>query len=137
MSGFRIYNDHDFYKLGLDQTCTKLPPGSYIFTPQKSVECLIINILMFWDVLFFATFLYYKQYIFYLIILIFWDVLYCNCSILQTIYIYLLHLTCGGISILHQYGLDTSEFTYNPSESNRLQQASAQPAEERSRCTIM
>ncbi|XP_022857339.1 tobamovirus multiplication protein 2A-like [Olea europaea var. sylvestris] len=36
-----------------------------------------------------------------------------------------------------KYGLDTSEFTYNPSESNRYQQAAAQSSEERSRCTIM
>lgn len=36
-----------------------------------------------------------------------------------------------------KYGLDTSEFTYNPNESNRHQQAAAPPAEERSRCTIM
>ncbi|CAI0418392.1 unnamed protein product [Linum tenue] len=36
-----------------------------------------------------------------------------------------------------KYGLDTSEFTYNPSESHRYQQVSAQPTEERSRCTIM
>ncbi|KAI3453446.1 hypothetical protein Pfo_010109 [Paulownia fortunei] len=36
-----------------------------------------------------------------------------------------------------KYGLDTSEFTYNPSESNRYQQATAQPAEERNRCIIM
>ncbi|GMI71748.1 tobamovirus multiplication 2A [Hibiscus trionum] len=36
-----------------------------------------------------------------------------------------------------KYGLDTSEFTYNPSESNRYQQAAHQPAEESSRCTIM
>ncbi|KAL6979830.1 Tobamovirus multiplication protein 2A [Sarracenia purpurea var. burkii] len=36
-----------------------------------------------------------------------------------------------------KYGLDTAEFTYNPSESNRYQQATAQPAEERSRCTIL
>ncbi|KAG5540059.1 hypothetical protein RHGRI_020331 [Rhododendron griersonianum] len=36
-----------------------------------------------------------------------------------------------------KYGLDTSEFTYNPSESNRNQQTAAQPAEERSRCSIM
>ncbi|XP_011028243.1 PREDICTED: tobamovirus multiplication protein 2A-like [Populus euphratica] len=36
-----------------------------------------------------------------------------------------------------KYGLDTSEFTYNPSESHRFQPVSAQPAEERSRCTIM
>ncbi|XP_038687093.1 tobamovirus multiplication protein 2A-like [Tripterygium wilfordii] len=36
-----------------------------------------------------------------------------------------------------KYGLDTSEFTYNPSESHRFQQATTQPAEERSRCTIM
>ncbi|CAA2996982.1 tobamovirus multiplication 2A [Olea europaea subsp. europaea] len=36
-----------------------------------------------------------------------------------------------------KYGLDTSEFTHNPSESNRYQQAALQPSEERSRCTIM
>ncbi|KAL6573592.1 Tobamovirus multiplication protein 2A [Orobanche hederae] len=37
-----------------------------------------------------------------------------------------------------KYGLDTSEFTYNPSESNRYhQQTAAQPSEEGSRCTIM
>ncbi|XP_077244922.1 tobamovirus multiplication 2A [Tasmannia lanceolata] len=36
-----------------------------------------------------------------------------------------------------KYGLDTSEFTYNPSESNRFQQTAAPPAEERSRCSIM
>ncbi|KAH1089647.1 hypothetical protein J1N35_016904 [Gossypium stocksii] len=36
-----------------------------------------------------------------------------------------------------KYGLDTSEFTYNPSESNRYQQAAPQSAEESSRCTIM
>ncbi|KAL8119482.1 hypothetical protein AgCh_016851 [Apium graveolens] len=37
-----------------------------------------------------------------------------------------------------KYGLDTSEFTYNPSESNRNQQASPQQqTEEGSRCTIM
>ncbi|XP_027180713.1 tobamovirus multiplication protein 2A [Coffea eugenioides] len=36
-----------------------------------------------------------------------------------------------------KYGLDTSEFTYNPSDSNRYPQGTAQPTEERSRCTIM
>lgn len=36
-----------------------------------------------------------------------------------------------------KYGLDTSEFTYNPSEPHRFQQAATQPAEERSRCAIM
>ncbi|CAK9309452.1 unnamed protein product [Citrullus colocynthis] len=36
-----------------------------------------------------------------------------------------------------KYGLDTSEFTYNPSESHRFQQVAPQPAEEKSRCTIM
>ncbi|XP_043695854.1 tobamovirus multiplication protein 2A-like [Telopea speciosissima] len=36
-----------------------------------------------------------------------------------------------------KYGLDTAEFTYNPNESNRYQQTAAQPAEEKSRCTIM
>ncbi|GER35427.1 tobamovirus multiplication 2A [Striga asiatica] len=36
-----------------------------------------------------------------------------------------------------KYGLDTSEFTYNPSESNRYQQAAVQPTEETSRCIIM
>ncbi|GFZ15427.1 tobamovirus multiplication 2A [Actinidia rufa] len=35
------------------------------------------------------------------------------------------------------YGLDTSEFTYNPSDSNRYQQTAVQPAEEKSRCIIM
>ncbi|XP_057422156.1 tobamovirus multiplication protein 2A [Lotus japonicus] len=36
-----------------------------------------------------------------------------------------------------KYGLDTSEFTYNPSESQRFQQVNSQPTEERSRCAIM
>ncbi|BAU00367.1 Tobamovirus multiplication protein [Vigna angularis] len=36
-----------------------------------------------------------------------------------------------------KYGLDTSEFTYNPSESSRFQQVNSQTAEEKSRCTIM
>lgn len=36
-----------------------------------------------------------------------------------------------------KYGLDTSEFTYNPSESNRNPQAAPQQSEEKSRCTIM
>ncbi|KZV40718.1 tobamovirus multiplication protein 2A [Dorcoceras hygrometricum] len=36
-----------------------------------------------------------------------------------------------------KYGLDTSEFTYNPSDSNRNEQASTQPSEERRRCIIM
>ncbi|CAH9114102.1 unnamed protein product [Cuscuta europaea] len=37
-----------------------------------------------------------------------------------------------------KYGLDTSEFTYNPSESsNRYQQTSVQPQEQSSRCTVM
>ncbi|GAB2296523.1 Tobamovirus multiplication protein 2A [Dionaea muscipula] len=36
-----------------------------------------------------------------------------------------------------KYGLDTSEFTYNPSEVGRFQQTAVQPAEERSRCTIL
>ncbi|KAL8053492.1 hypothetical protein ABFX02_05G075900 [Erythranthe guttata] len=37
-----------------------------------------------------------------------------------------------------KYGLDTSEYTYNPSESNRSQQSATQPSEERSRgCIIM
>lgn len=36
-----------------------------------------------------------------------------------------------------KYGLDTSEFTYNPSESNRYPPGQQQPTEERSRCTIM
>ncbi|KAF7828531.1 tobamovirus multiplication protein 2A-like [Senna tora] len=36
-----------------------------------------------------------------------------------------------------KYGLDTSEFTYNPSGSPRNQQVNSQPTEERSRCTIM
>ncbi|KAH7578605.1 hypothetical protein JRO89_XS01G0404100 [Xanthoceras sorbifolium] len=36
-----------------------------------------------------------------------------------------------------KYGLDTSEFTYNPSESHRFQQVPTPQTEERSRCTIM
>lgn len=36
-----------------------------------------------------------------------------------------------------KYGLNTSEFTYNPSDPQRHQQTPAQPAEERSRCTIL
>lgn len=36
-----------------------------------------------------------------------------------------------------KYGLDTSEFTYNPTESNRYTQPPPPPPEERSRCTIM
>ncbi|KAL1568934.1 Tobamovirus multiplication protein 2A [Salvia divinorum] len=36
-----------------------------------------------------------------------------------------------------KYGLDTSEFTYNPSEAGRYPQAATQPAEEGSRCMIM
>ncbi|KAK7309097.1 hypothetical protein RJT34_05570 [Clitoria ternatea] len=36
-----------------------------------------------------------------------------------------------------KYGLDTSEFTYNPSESHRFQQVNSQPTEEKSRCSIM
>ncbi|OIV93421.1 hypothetical protein TanjilG_02958 [Lupinus angustifolius] len=36
-----------------------------------------------------------------------------------------------------KYGLDTSEFTYNPSDSQRFQQVNSQPTEEKSRCTIM
>ncbi|KZV51729.1 hypothetical protein F511_11417 [Dorcoceras hygrometricum] len=36
-----------------------------------------------------------------------------------------------------KYGLDTSEFTSNPSESNRHQQAPTQPSEGRGRCVIM
>ncbi|KAL9242712.1 hypothetical protein vseg_016686 [Gypsophila vaccaria] len=36
-----------------------------------------------------------------------------------------------------KYGLDTSEFTYNPNDPSRFQQSAAQPTEERSRCTIM
>ncbi|KAK1284989.1 Tetraspanin-18 [Acorus calamus] len=36
-----------------------------------------------------------------------------------------------------KYGLDTSEFTYNPSDPSRNQQGAVQPAEERGRCTIL
>lgn len=36
-----------------------------------------------------------------------------------------------------KYGLDTSEFTYNPTESGRYQQPAAQPTVEGNRCTIM
>ncbi|XP_076881743.1 tobamovirus multiplication protein 2A-like [Bidens hawaiensis] len=35
-----------------------------------------------------------------------------------------------------KYGLDTTEFTYNPNEPNRMQ-ANVQPTEEKSRCSIM
>ncbi|KAL8141793.1 hypothetical protein V2J09_014825 [Rumex salicifolius] len=36
-----------------------------------------------------------------------------------------------------KYGLDTSEFTYNPNEPGRSQQPAQQQNEERGRCTIM
>ncbi|XP_010919853.1 tobamovirus multiplication protein 2A [Elaeis guineensis] len=36
-----------------------------------------------------------------------------------------------------KYGLDTSEFTYNPLDPSRHQQASAPPPDERGRCTIL
>lgn len=36
-----------------------------------------------------------------------------------------------------KYGLDTSQFTYNPSDATRYQQNGAPPAEERSRCIVM
>lgn len=36
-----------------------------------------------------------------------------------------------------KYGLDTSEFTYNPSDSGRFSQAPPPAAEERGRCTIL
>ncbi|KAF3685096.1 Tobamovirus multiplication protein 2A [Capsicum annuum] len=36
-----------------------------------------------------------------------------------------------------KYGLDTSEFTYNPSESNRYPQTAVQPQEEKKGCAIM
>ncbi|KAK9059271.1 hypothetical protein SSX86_021890 [Deinandra increscens subsp. villosa] len=36
-----------------------------------------------------------------------------------------------------KYGLDTTEFTYNPNESNRNQQGNVQPKEEKSGCSIM
>ncbi|KAJ0961752.1 hypothetical protein J5N97_029580 [Dioscorea zingiberensis] len=36
-----------------------------------------------------------------------------------------------------KYGLDTAEFTYNPSDPNRFQQTTAPPAEERGRCNIL
>lgn len=36
-----------------------------------------------------------------------------------------------------KYGLDTSEFTYNPSESGRYQQPASQPQGEGNRCSIM
>ncbi|KAH0456793.1 hypothetical protein IEQ34_014700 [Dendrobium chrysotoxum] len=36
-----------------------------------------------------------------------------------------------------KYGLDTSEFTYNPSDPNRFQQGGAPQTEERGRCTIL
>uniref|UniRef100_A0A0D9X696 Uncharacterized protein n=1 Tax=Leersia perrieri TaxID=77586 RepID=A0A0D9X696_9ORYZ len=36
-----------------------------------------------------------------------------------------------------KYGLDTSQFTYNPSDPSRYQQNGAPPAEERNRCVIL
>ncbi|ONL99979.1 Tobamovirus multiplication protein 2A [Zea mays] len=39
--------------------------------------------------------------------------------------------------VVFEYGLDTSQFTYNPSDPSRYQQNGAPQAEERSRCTIM
>jgi len=36
-----------------------------------------------------------------------------------------------------KYGLDTSEFTYNPTDANRYAQPAPPPPEEKSRCTIM
>ncbi|MQL86855.1 hypothetical protein Taro_019388 [Colocasia esculenta] len=36
-----------------------------------------------------------------------------------------------------KYGLDTSEFTYNPSDPNRYQQVAPPAGEERGRCTIL
>ncbi|KAK1262708.1 Tetraspanin-19 [Acorus gramineus] len=36
-----------------------------------------------------------------------------------------------------KYGLDTSEFTYNPADPSRYQQGAVQPAEERGRCAIL
>ncbi|KAJ0970833.1 hypothetical protein J5N97_018792 [Dioscorea zingiberensis] len=36
-----------------------------------------------------------------------------------------------------KYGLDTSEFTYNPSDPSRFQQTTATSTEERGRCTIL
>ncbi|XP_072974057.1 tobamovirus multiplication protein 2A-like [Typha angustifolia] len=36
-----------------------------------------------------------------------------------------------------KFGLDISEFTYNPSDPSRLQQATITPAEKSSRCTIL
>ncbi|KAH9609544.1 hypothetical protein KSS87_020878 [Heliosperma pusillum] len=36
-----------------------------------------------------------------------------------------------------KYGLDTAEFTYNPNDQSRYQQSTAQPTEEKGRCTIM
>ncbi|KAL2901552.1 Tobamovirus multiplication protein 2A [Bienertia sinuspersici] len=36
-----------------------------------------------------------------------------------------------------KYGLDTSEFTYNPNDSSRNQQPAAQQTTEGGRCTIM
>ncbi|WOK98940.1 tobamovirus multiplication protein 2A [Canna indica] len=36
-----------------------------------------------------------------------------------------------------KYGLDTSEFTYNPSDPSRYRQSVAPPAEERERCIIL
>ncbi|XAR70596.1 hypothetical protein NMG60_11027502 [Bertholletia excelsa] len=42
-----------------------------------------------------------------------------------------------SIRMREKYGLDTSEFPYNPSESSRYQQGAVQPTEERKTCSIM
>nr|CAB3495202.1 unnamed protein product [Digitaria exilis] len=39
--------------------------------------------------------------------------------------------------VAFEYGLDTNQFTYNPSDPSRYQQNGVPQAEERSRCTIM
>ncbi|RWW77459.1 hypothetical protein BHE74_00014376 [Ensete ventricosum] len=54
----------------------------------------------------------------------------------------LCYICCGSNSSLcafcfWKYGLDTSEFTYNPSDPSRYQQAIVPPAEERGHCTIL
>ncbi|KMZ72223.1 hypothetical protein ZOSMA_169G00140 [Zostera marina] len=36
-----------------------------------------------------------------------------------------------------KYGLDTSEFSYNPSDPNNRQQTTTTPAEERGGCSIL
>lgn len=97
----------------LDQN--RLPLG------LNTLFCIIYSTIVYILLLFFFFWYFWKkttQFIYTLIsnIWSFWGVFFCACN---------------------QYGLDTSEFTYNPSESNRYPQAAPQQTEEGSRCTIM